>query len=161
MRGELNDRVAIRAIAMADVRLMLPGTRILKRMKRMRLLSGLALLCLATSAIAGVDPDYGFGLKVSMNWRLQLSAAEVHTLRPDSDAARQGVRNGDRIIAIEDCEIPGCGARRAEKLLNADDGAARRFRLRRAEGDEFTISLRPLQQTADAPSMLTDAPEPP
>jgi C-terminal processing protease CtpA/Prc len=101
------------------------------------------LLLGLTAPAYGAEPDYGFGMRASVNWRLQLSAAEVHSIRAGSAAARQGMADGDQIVAIDDCGIPGCGARRAEKLLNTVDGKARHFRLRRADGSEYSVWLSP------------------
>lgn len=113
----------------------------------------LLLWAFATSAQASADEaDFGFGMKVSVGWRLQVQSAQVHALRAGSEAESKGVQNGDLMVSIEDCEIPGCKASRAQDLLDVPVGTTRNFRLRRPDGSEYAVELTARRRGDPGPS---------
>ena len=59
----------------------------------------------------------------------------------DSQAAQLGVDNGDQVIALEDCAIPGCRGRKARKLMNTPEGETRNFTFRKSDGSIVDVRL--------------------
>lgn len=110
------------------------------------------VLLAAASAPAQAEEGawFGFGLTTSVSLFLNVTSAVVNHLHPNSAAAAAGVENGHHLVAIGDCAIPGCGARKAQKLLNVPVGTSVRFTFEKTDGTRFQVPLTAINRGAVA-----------
>ena len=116
---------------------------------------------LLTSFSARADdppkPFYGFqGIEVSVSWTLDVESAVIKGVVPDTPAAKAGVRAGDRIIEIEGCAIPGCGSRKAKKLMTKPMGETLHLKLEHADGTAYSVALVGVPRPANLPPLPKD-----
>lgn len=99
------------------------------------------LLC---SRIAFAAPfEAGLGIKVETTGFFlspKLAHVAVVDVKPQSPADTAGVKVGDTIIAINDCSIPGCPAKKAKALTQT---APVTLTLINAAGEQRQTVLRP------------------
>lgn len=107
-------------------------------MKRLLPLAALLLPLTATSAEPGF---FGFALTTSITWTMDVESATVRTVIPGSPAAKAGLVVGDSVVAVEGCAIPGCGALKAEKMLEKPVGEALHLKLKRANGTVYDATV--------------------
>ncbi len=110
----------------------------------MKLLSTFLLLVTFSLSVIAEDDGYtGLTLDVSVSgfFSPELDSASVTEVNIDSPADKSGIKIGDKLIAIESCKIPGCPARKAEKLINKPKGELIPLTLIRADGSEYSVSL--------------------
>lgn len=93
-----------------------------------------------TSAKSG---DFGVGVDVTTTGLLppRLETVIVATVKPDSSAARQGVKPGDNVTGIDGCAIPGCSAFQAKKKMNKKRGETATFEIVTQEGESVSVTL--------------------
>lgn len=108
-------------------------------MKKTLLLAASALLPL--SAIAADAGWFGMAINTNISWKMELESATLREVVAQSPAAKAGLANGDAIVRIENCAIPGCGVRKAQKLIEREAGEKLRLELQRADGSRYQATL--------------------
>ncbi|MEN0035484.1 MAG: PDZ domain-containing protein [Cellvibrio sp.] len=97
-----------------------------------------AQLCAASDA-----GDFGVEVDVSTAGLFppKLESAVVATVAPGSSAAEAGVMPGDKIVAIDDCKVPGCSAWTARDKMKKKPGESAEFEIIDSKGESRTIRL--------------------
>ncbi len=110
----------------------------------MKLFVIIGLSVLFSFSVFAEEKGYtGFTLEVGVSgfFSPELVNADVIKIDPDSPADKSGIKVGDKLIAIEDCKIPGCGAQEGKKLISKLKGQLLPLTLQRADGSEYSVSL--------------------
>ncbi len=70
------------------------------------------------------DGSIGMSIEVSVSgiFKPRLTQAIIAEIIESSAAQEAGLRQGDKILAIDGCEIPGCPASKAKKLMSRKAG---------------------------------------
>lgn len=105
---------------------------------------GIVLVCLIFSANSfAKSGDFGVEVDVSTVGLLppRLETVTVTTVKPGSSAAKQGIQPGDKVVAIDGCEIPGCSAFKAKKKMNKKPGETATFEVINKDGEAVNIIL--------------------
>ena len=112
----------------------------------MKMQTGLIALSLSFAGSAysedkgkvGLDLDVG----VSGFFSSVLESAEVSFVESDSPAAKAGLQVGDRIVAIDDCQVPGCLTSDAKQRLKRQPGDLVPIVIQRDNDIQFYTTLR-------------------
>lgn len=85
----------------------------------------------------------GFTLEVGVNgfFSPELVSADVKKIDADSPAEKAGIQVGDKLIAIADCKIPGCPAKKGKKLISKQKGQKLPLTLQRDDGTIYSVNL--------------------
>jgi C-terminal processing protease CtpA/Prc len=59
----------------------------------------------------------------------------------NSPAEKAGLKVGDKVISIEDCNIPGCAASKANAYLESDSGSKLHFVVKNKDGEIENIII--------------------
>ncbi|WP_441004491.1 PDZ domain-containing protein [Pseudocolwellia agarivorans] len=106
----------------------------------------LLLCCLSFCSLysAAKDPS-----KVGITWDVtasgffspEITELTVKKVVADSPAEKAGFKIGDKVISIENCEIPGCSASKAKSYLKSESGTKLHFVIEGSEGKTENIIL--------------------
>ena len=101
------------------------------------------LVALAGPVAAEEKPEayYGYAIQVNVDWMMDLESATVQQVRPGSPAAGSGLVEGDQIVEIEGCAVPGCGAHKAQKLIQKPVGETVHLKLKHKDGTLYNANL--------------------
>lgn len=100
-----------------------------------------ALLASTASRAETPEPFFGLSIKVDVDYTFDLESAVINAVLPDSPAARAGILQGDNIIEIEGCAVPGCGAYKTKRLMDKAIGESLHLKLRHPDGTVFSATL--------------------
>lgn len=97
----------------------------------MRLFIAGLLAFFGTIGYAGEKGSIGFSGKVAVDgfFNPEIASFEVDEVHAGSPAEKAGLKSGDKVLAIEDCKIPGCDTDDAKELME------------RAPGDELRLTI--------------------
>lgn len=109
----------------------------------MKLLWILPLALTAQICFASDKGDFGVEVDVSTAGLFppKLESAVVATVAPNSSAAEAGVKPGDKIVAIDDCRVPGCSAWTARDKMKKKAGESAQFEIIDSKGETRTLTL--------------------
>ncbi len=109
---------------------------------KMRLVACLLFLSSFTS-LASEKGYTGFTLDVGVSgfFSPELVSADVKKIDANSPADKAGIQVGDKLIAIADCKIPGCPAKKGKKLITKEKGQQLPLTLQRDDGTIYSVSL--------------------
>jgi C-terminal processing protease CtpA/Prc len=71
----------------------------------------------------------------------EIKSAKIKSVEPNSNAEKIGIKVGDRLIAINDCLIPGCSTSDAKKLTNKEAGEVLFLSLIHEDDTEYSVEL--------------------
>lgn len=57
----------------------------------------------------------------------KLETVTVATVKDGSTAAKAGIKQGDKVVSIGGCAIPGCSAFKAQKMMHKEKGESLTF----------------------------------
>jgi S1-C subfamily serine protease len=118
----------------------------------MRIIVTIVVALLFASAAAAQTEGYlGFSQQVSVGWRFNVESAVVNYVAPNSPAHNAGIAIGDSITDIEGCAVPGCGAYKARSLMEKKVGENLNLKLKRPNGEEYTVTLKATQRPPSEP----------
>ncbi len=94
-----------------------------------------SLLCLANPVMAE-EGDFGVEVDTSTTGLFppRLEFVTVAVVKEGSSAFKAGIKQGDKIVSIANCVIPGCSAFEAMDLMEVDKGKSQKFGI--VQGDE-------------------------
>lgn len=101
-------------------------------------------LLLSGGAMAGERGFFGFAPKVSGSGFFlnpTVKRIEIHSVVPDSPAARGGIHAGDEVVTIEDVTVVGSKALKLRSLAQREVGQTLHLTLRRPDGAVYTVAL--------------------
>ena len=101
-------------------------------------------LLLSGVAMAGERGYFGFAPEVSaggffLNPTVRRIA--IHSVAPDSPAARGGIHAGDEVLAVEGVAVVGSKALKLRSLAAREVGQTLHLRLRRPDGAVYAVAL--------------------
>ncbi len=81
---------------------------------------------------AGAYAEEGdFGVEVDVTttglFPPKLELVTVATIKTGSSASKAGIRQGDKVVSIGGCLIPGCSAFKAKKIMKKEKGEKLQF----------------------------------
>ena len=86
-----------------------------------------------------------FGVEVDVNtagiFPPKLETVTVARVAVDSSAARAGIKQGDKVVSIGGCLIPGCSAFKAKKLMQTEKGETLQFGIVSGDGEVIHYDL--------------------
>lgn len=99
--------------------------------------------CFLSPAILASTGDFGVEVDVTTIGLFppKLESVTVATVKEGSSADRAGVQVGDKIVSINGCNIPGCSAFKAKRMMNVEQGETAQFQLLSAADELRTIDL--------------------
>ena len=103
-----------------------------------------SLLILTSFATVAEEKGYtGFTLDVGVSgfFSPELVSADVKKIDANSPADKAGIQVGDKLIAIADCEIPGCPAKKGKTLITKQKGQQLPLTLQRDDGTVYSVNL--------------------
>ena len=101
-----------------------------------------AALLLSVTAAGAASPGWlGLSMSTDINFMMKLDGATVSKVFKDSPAERAGIAEGDQIVAVEGCAIPGCAAPKARSLMERPAGSTVHLKLKRKGGEEYAVAL--------------------
>ncbi len=65
----------------------------------------------------------------------------VATVQPNSSAAKNGIKPGDKVVSIDGCAIPGCSAWQARKKMSKNPGESAVFEIINEKGQLISVTL--------------------
>lgn len=101
-------------------------------------------LVLAALAHAAETGSFGVGILVrGSGFFLNpvIKSVTITELEQDMPAARAGVTVGDSLLEVDGRTVPGARASDIRPLLERPVGVSTLFKLRRASGEEYSVSL--------------------
>ena len=109
----------------------------------MRKLIVIIMLCAASVGMAKEKGSIGFSGKVGVDgfFSPEITSFEIEEVFADSPAEKAGLQAGDKVLAIEDCQIPGCDTDEAQELMNRAPGEELRLTIQTKEGEEKDILI--------------------
>ena len=101
------------------------------------------ILCCACTGYAEEKGSIGFSAKVGVDgfFNPELTSFEIEEVHVDSPAEKSGLVAGDKVLAIEDCEIPGCDTDDAQELMKKSPGEELKLRIKTKDGEEKDIVI--------------------
>ncbi|ACV27929.1 PDZ domain-containing protein [Kangiella koreensis] len=102
------------------------------------------ILCFACTGYAGEKGSIGFSGDVAVDgfFNPEIASFKVKEVYADSPAEKAGLMAGDEVLAIEDCEIPGCDTDDAQELMERAPGEELRLKVKTKEGEEKDIVIK-------------------
>jgi C-terminal processing protease CtpA/Prc len=105
-----------------------------------------ALVCLSSSIDlnAGEKGSIGFSAEVSVSgfFSPELTEVKVKEVFAGSPAELAGLEIGEKILAIDGCEIPGCPASKAKKLMARNIGDTLPLLVEKLDGSKHDIVIK-------------------
>jgi regulator of sigma E protease len=95
-------------------------------------------------AMAGERGYFGFAPEVSAGGFFlnpTVKRIAIHSVAPDSPAARGGIRAGDEVVDVEGVAVVGSKALKLRSLAEREVGQTLHLRLRRPDGAVYTVAL--------------------
>lgn len=85
----------------------------------------------------------GLGAEVSVDgfFSPEVVSFKVNSVEANSAAAKAGIKVGQQVLAIDGCQIPGCPASKAKKLMNRNAGETLPLLVKHADGSESLIKI--------------------
>lgn len=107
-----------------------------------RILVGL-IVCAACTGFAKEKGAIGFSGDVAVDgfFNPEIASFKVKEVYADSPAEKAGLVAGDEVLAIDDCEIPGCDTDDAQELMEKSPGEELRLKVKTKEGEEKDIVI--------------------
>lgn len=101
------------------------------------------LLVMSTAVFASEKGSIGFSAEVSVSgfFSPELSEVKVKEVFANSPAELAGVVVGDKILAIDGCNIPGCSATKGKKLMAKAPGEKLPLLVEKADGSQISIII--------------------
>jgi len=103
----------------------------------------LSALFFANAVYAEGVGKRGFVMDVAVSgfFSPEVKSAKVISLEPLSNAEKAGIKIGDELIAVHECEIPGCPAKKAKKLMTKKTGETVSLSFRREDQSTYSVEL--------------------
>ena len=105
-----------------------------------------ALMCLSSSigVNAGEKGSIGFSAEVSVSgfFSPELTEVKVKEVFAGSPAELAGLEIGEKILAIDGCEIPGCPASKAKKLMARNVGDTLPLLVEKLDGSKHGMMIK-------------------
>lgn len=86
---------------------------------------------------------FGFELTIATKGMFspKLERVVVASVSEGSAAEKAGIVAGDLLVAIEDCEVPGCRVSKARKLMDKQVGESATFKVVKEDGSDGLVTL--------------------
>lgn len=111
----------------------------------MKIALALIVMVVCAPVIANEEGWFGFSQRVEVGWLLNVQSAVVNHVDKASPAEKAGISVGDAIISIDGCDIPGCGAYKAQGLMEKPVGQPLHLKLRKPDGQVYSATLIPIR----------------
>lgn len=104
----------------------------------------LFIFTLSNSAYAEEKGKIGFSLNIVVSgfFSPELAEVTVKEVFADSPAEAAGVLAGQKILSIDGCDIPGCPASKAKKLMKRKSGDILPILVEESDGNQILINIR-------------------
>ena len=106
-------------------------------------------LLLSTGAMAGERGFFGFAPEVSGSGFFlnpTVTRLSIHSVVPDTPAARGGIQAGDEVLAVEGVAVVGSKALKLRSLAQREVGQTLHLRLRHPDGTVYDVALVAVKQ---------------
>ncbi|MEW6983934.1 hypothetical protein AAD001_14880 [Colwelliaceae bacterium 6471] len=103
----------------------------------------LSILFFVNTAYADNEGKRGFVMDVAVSgfFSPEVKSAKVISLEPDSNAEKTGIKIGDELVSVHECQIPGCSAQKAKKLMTKNTGETVLLSFRQEEQTTYSVEL--------------------
>jgi C-terminal processing protease CtpA/Prc len=103
----------------------------------------LVIFMFSTSTYAEEKGRLGFSVEVAVEgfFSPKLSKVVVKEVFENSPAAMAGIIAGQEILSIDGCEIPGCPAGKAKKLMKRNSGDILPILVKKMDGNQSLINI--------------------
>ncbi|WP_111976935.1 PDZ domain-containing protein [Algibacillus agarilyticus] len=112
----------------------------------MKIQTGLVALSLSFAGNAYNDDQGKAGLELDVGvsgfFSSVLESAEISFIESNSPAEKAGLQVGDRIVAIDDCQVPGCLTSEAKQRLKRHPGDLVPIVIQRDDDTQVYTTLR-------------------
>jgi len=95
------------------------------------------------SALAGEQVKLGIVGNVGADgfFSSTVSSFKIEKVTPNSPAEKAGLLAGQKVIAIDGCEIPGCPVDQAKKLIRKESGETLTLLLENEDGTQTLVKV--------------------
>ncbi len=97
------------------------------------------------TTLAESDKEIKAGIEAAVSvdgfFSPEIATFRIQGVTEGSPAARAGLEGGEDVLAIEDCEIPGCEASIAKKLMKRKAGEVLTLRIKK-DGKERLVTIK-------------------
>ncbi|WP_220492915.1 MULTISPECIES: PDZ domain-containing protein [unclassified Pseudoalteromonas] len=111
----------------------------------MHMFKFIAILISITSlnALAGEEVKLGVLGNVGADgfFSPKITSFTIEKVEPNSPAEKAGIVAGQKIIAIENCKIPGCPASEAKELMRKESGEILQLLLENEDGSQLPLKV--------------------
>jgi len=85
----------------------------------------------------------GFAIDVSVSgfFSPELKSVNIKNVTANSPADLAGIKKGQKILSIDGCEIPGCPADKAKKLMSRKSGEILPLLIEKLDGEKVLIKI--------------------
>lgn len=91
----------------------------------------ITFLVLNALSVGAYSEEGDFGVDVDVTttglFPPKLESVTVASVKSESSASKAGIKQGDKIVSIGGCVIPGCSAFKAKKLMKKEKGEKLQF----------------------------------
>jgi len=103
----------------------------------------LSALIFTNAVYAENEGKRGFVMDVAVGgfFSPEVKSAKVISLEPSSNAEKAGIKVGHELIAVHDCKIPGCPAKKAKKMMTKKAGEVVLLSFRREDQSTYSVEL--------------------
>ncbi len=103
------------------------------------------LLLLLLIVPLGVFAEGSIGMSASVSvdgiFSPEIVEFKIDDVQAGSPADKAGVKVGQLVIELDGCEIPGCKASKAKKLMNKEAGELLPLLVRKVDGSEVLLTI--------------------
>ena len=110
-------------------------------MKKSKIILSTTLMLIANSVFAQGSIGLVADVSVDGFFSPELVEFKIKSVVENSAAEKAGVIVGQQVISIDGCDIPGCPASKAKKLMKRETGEILPLRVKNTDGTETLIEI--------------------
>jgi C-terminal processing protease CtpA/Prc len=102
------------------------------------------VLILSLPSSAAEKGRMGFSVNVVVEGNIlspKIKEIRITEVFSDSPAEKAGLEVGQKVLSIDGCEIPGCSARKAKKIMNKKRGEVLVVEIEKIDGTRELINI--------------------
>lgn len=105
----------------------------------------ITLLFLNILSVGAYSEEGSFGVETDVTttglFPPKLESVTIATIENGSSASKAGIKQGDKVVSIGGCLIPGCSAFKAKKLMQKEKGEQLAFEILSESGEVIKYNL--------------------
>ena len=109
----------------------------------MKIVIAMLLTVFSICSYADEHGEKGFKMEVNISgfFSPKVTKATISSVVQNSSAQQQGLQIGHQIVAIDDCQIPGCSASKAKKSLQKNVGEIVILKMLKPDGEIYQAKV--------------------